>query len=137
MNKRYFETIKQAAAGHIANVDRLIPDWQRETARDVDFSDRVKNERMDARKAAAQRAITDSAERAKEQATTAVDAMRADFKKYMTTTSDPGALQSLQAHKCGCGAVPGRNGSLRRNRRLYRLAHSGASQQGQSAGPQP
>lgn len=97
MNKKHFEIIEQAAADFIKRVDAIIPGQQVEAKSDHYFADAVQSQRREARRAAAEFAINDGAKAAREKATAEVEAMRTAFKKYMTATSDPGALQSLQA----------------------------------------
>ncbi len=96
MKKGHFEAIKKASADFVRQVDAIIPDQQREAETDYLYSDATKRDRQEKRRAAATHVINDGAAEAKRKATIEIDAMRAAFKKYMTTT-DPAALQSLQA----------------------------------------
>ncbi len=97
MNKVHFENISRASADFVKRIDNLIPNELTDAAEDERYSDAVKKERQDSRRAAIAAAISNGAAAAKQQAVAEIEAMRAAFSKFMTTVSDPGALQTLQA----------------------------------------
>ena len=97
MNEKHFEIIGKASRDFIKSVDSIIPEIQAEAERDKSFADFVQRDRQAARREYAAKIINDGAAAAKRTAQAEIDAMRSAFKKYMTTTKDPGALQSLQA----------------------------------------
>ncbi len=97
MNKNHFDNLAKASTDFIKSVDSIIPDVQKNAAEDKNWAEFVQKDRREARAAYVAATINEGAATAKRKADAELDAMRAAFKKYMTTTSDPGALQSLQA----------------------------------------
>ena len=97
MNRSHFETIQQAAAAHIKKIDELAAAATQEAKTDHLFADVVQAERKERRRAGAMEIISESAAAAKQKAVTEIENMRKAFSTHMTTTTDPGALQSLQA----------------------------------------
>lgn len=97
MNKTHFAAIQQAATAHIKKIDETAQLAAQEAKTDYLFADAVQTDRKEKRRAGAAAIITESATAAKKKALDEIEAMRGAFSKYMTATTDPGALQALQS----------------------------------------
>ncbi len=97
MNKEHFANIQKAQNDYIRRIDNLAAAQNKEAQTDYIFSDAVKRDRLEARRKAAQFAMSDGAREAKQKAAVEVEAMKQAFRAYIVKPTDPATLASLQA----------------------------------------
>lgn len=97
MNKNHFDAIQKAQDDYIRRIDNLAAAQAKEAETDYIFADAVKRDRLEARREAAQFAMSDGMKEAWGKVQTEIDAMREAFRRYLTAPADPAQLATLRA----------------------------------------
>ena len=97
MNKNHFDAIQKAQDDYIRRIDNLAAAQAKEAETDYIFADAVKRDRLEARREAAQFAMSDGMKEAWGKAQAEIDAMREAFRRYLTAPADPAQLATLRS----------------------------------------
>lgn len=97
MKKVHFDRLAKISNDYVNTINSMIPAYQQGEAGDTVYNAEVQQQRRATRTAEAAQNITKEAENMKKAASAEIEAMKAAFRKYMTNTSNPAALQSLTA----------------------------------------
>lgn len=91
-----FENLEKISNDYKSDVDALSADYEAEARHDERYNDTIRAERRKERAPIYDAKITALADAAANRAEKEIDKLRAELQKYITTSSDPNALQTLQ-----------------------------------------